>query len=151
MVTRGATERLRARRGVILVDAILGAILLGITLAALMTIAGRAVRAQGDGQRMSTAAALIDEQLNLVLARGPDNYASRFEVAGSCEPPFEGYTYQIDISGGQSGRAYDVVVTVQWVYAGRVRSASVSTKIAPREGEEPDPERAPAEPVERYW
>lgn len=139
------------RRGVILVDAILGAVLLGMALAALLTIAGRAVRAQGEGQRMATAAALIDEQLNLVLARGPDNYASRFPVDGPCDAPFGDYTYWIDISGGQSGRAYDVVVTVQWAYAGRLRTASVSTKIAPREGDEPDPQRAPAEPVERYF
>jgi hypothetical protein len=139
------------RRGVILVDAIVGAVLLGMTLAALLTIAGRAVRAQGEGQRMATAAALIDEQLNLVLARGPDNYASRFPVDGPCEAPFDDYTYRIEISGGQSGVAYDVVVTVQWAYAGRLRSASVSTKIAPREGDEPDPERAPAEPVERFF
>lgn len=139
------------RRGVILVDAILGAVLLGMALAAMLTIAGRAVRAQGEGQRIATAAALIDEQLNLVLARGPDNYASRFPTDGPCDAPFSEYSYRIDISGGQSGEACDVVVTVQWVYAGRQRSASVETMIAPREGDEPDPERAPAEPVERYW
>jgi hypothetical protein len=135
---------------VILVDAILGAVLLGMTLAAMLTIAGRAVRAQGEGQRIATAAALIDEQLNLVLARGPDNYASRFATDGPCDAPFGDYSYRIDVRGGQSAEAYDVVVTVQWVYAGRLRSASISTRIAPREGDEPNPERAPAEPVERF-
>ena len=100
---------------------------------------------------MATAAALIDEQLNLVLARGPDNYGSRFETEGRCDPPLEAYRYEIEIDGGQSGEPYDVVVTVSWVYAGRVRSAQVATKIAPREGDDPDPERTPAEPVERYF
>lgn len=139
------------RRGIILVDAIVGAVLLGAALAAILTIAGRAVRAQGEGQRMATAATMIDEQLNLILARGPDNYASRFETEGPCDPPLDDFRYRIDIGGGQSGNAYDVVVTVEWVYAGRIRSASVATKIAPREGDDPDPERRPAEPVERYF
>lgn len=132
-------------------DAIIGAVLLGGTLAAILTIAGRAVRAQGEGQRMATAAALIDEQLNLILARGPDNYGARFELEGPCDPPFAEYSYQIEIDGGQSGNAYDVLVTVRWFYAGRVRSAQVATLIAPREGDDPDPERTPAVPVERYY
>jgi hypothetical protein len=136
---------------VILVDAIIGAVLLGAALAAILTIAGRAVRAQGEGQRMATAAALIDEQLNLVLARGPDNYAARFETEGPCDPPLGEYSYEIELSGGQSGDAYDVVVTVRWFYAGRQRWARVATKIAPREGDDPDPERTPADPVERYY
>ena len=135
----------------ILVDAIIGAVLLGGTLAAILTIAGRAVRAQGEGQRIATAAALIDEQLNLVLARGADNYGARFDTEGACDPPFEEYSYEIELEGGQSGDPYDVLVTVRWLYAGRVRSAQVATQIAPREGDEPDPERTPAEPVERYY
>ena len=147
-MVRWATSR---RRGVILVDAIIGAVLLGGTLAALLTIAGRAVRAQGEGQRLATAAALIDEQLNLILARGPDNYGARFDLKGQCDPPFEVYGYEIEIDGGQSGEAYDVLVTVRWAYAGRIRSAQVATMIAPREGDDPDPERTPAEPVERYY
>ena len=36
---------------------------------------GRALSSQAVGERLSTAATLADEQLHLVLARGPDDYA----------------------------------------------------------------------------
>lgn len=140
----------RTRAGVVLVDIIVATVLLGAALAVLIGMTGRAMSAQKSGEQLQVAAMLLDEQLNLVLARGPDNYASRFEVAGVCAAPYEEFRYRIDFTGGEAGEAYRVVATVVWNRTGREESASVETMIAPRLGEEPDPDRQPVEPVERY-
>ncbi|MEX2219387.1 MAG: hypothetical protein WD749_11600, partial [Phycisphaerales bacterium] len=137
------------RRGILLVDAIVGTVLLGVALSVILGLGSRAMTAQIDGEELQTAAMLIDEQLNLVLARGPDNYGSRFDLEGPCDPPFEKYTYALSIEGGQGGEAYRVTATVSWTGRGRARSESVETMIAPRLGDEPDPDRRPKESVDR--
>lgn len=140
----------KARRAVVLVDAIIGSVLLGIVLAVMIGLAGRSLSAQKRGEELRTAAMLLDEQLSLVLMRGPDEYASRFDVEGVCDAPFSAYSYKVDIAGGQSGDPYVVRATVSWSSAGRVRSESVETCMSPRLGDDPDPERRPAEAVDRW-
>jgi hypothetical protein len=136
-------------RGVILVDVIVGTLLLGIALIVLITIAGRAQSAQAEGEQLQIAASLIDEQLNLVLARGPDNYAASFPIEGPCDTPFSDYTYKLTIADGQGGYPYTVTCSVSWIAAGRPRSASVQTLIAARLGEDPDPDRVPTTSIIR--
>lgn len=145
MVMRNGT------RGVVLVDAIVASVLLGVALAVMIGLGGRALTAQGTGEKLQTAAMLIDEQLNLVLANGPDEYASRFPTQGFCDPPFQNFEFKLEFSGGQAGDAFRVVATVSWRQGGRVWSESVETLIAPRLGEEPDPERRPDEAVNRWF
>lgn len=140
-----------ARRGVILIDAIIGTILLGISLAAIIGLAGRAISSQITGEQLQTAAMLLDEQLNLVLARGPDDYASRYEAEGVCEEPFQNFRYRLEFAGGAGGTPYTVTASVFWIAAGRERSESVQTLMAPRLGDEPDPDRRPAETVQREY
>lgn len=137
------------RAGVVLVDVIVGTVILGVALAVLIGILGRSLAAQGDGEHLQTAAMLIDEQMNLVLARGPDNYGSRYETEGFCDPPFGAYRYQLNVKPQTPGRPYAVKATVMWASGGRERSASVSTLIAPRLGDDPDPIRTLDTPVER--
>lgn len=148
-MVRPFSSRGRARRGMMLADIVIAVVLLGVALAVMVGMAGRAMIAQRAGEQFQAAAMLIDEQLNLVLARGPDSYASRFAVEGPCETPFEAFRYKLDISGGESGNAYTVIATVSWVSGGRPQSASVETRIAPRLGEDPDPDRRPEEVVDR--
>jgi hypothetical protein len=144
--------RARARNsGVVLVDAIVGAILVAVALAVMLGLAGRSIATQADGERLRVAAMLLDEQLQLVLARGPDAYASRFGLTGVCEEPFTGYRWQLRFEGGTGGSPYTVTATIGWSeISGRERSESVATLVAPRLGDEPDPERRPDEPVERW-
>jgi hypothetical protein len=139
------------RRGVILIDAIIGTILLGISLAAIIGLAGRALSSQMTGEELQTAAMLLDEQLNLVLARGPDNYGSRFGEEGLCDEPFQNYRYKLEFAGGSGGSPFTVTATIYWTSAGRDRSESIQTMIAPRLGDEPDPDRRPPETVEREY
>jgi len=137
------------RRGMMLADVLVAVVLLGVALAALMGLSGRAMLAQRTGQDYLTAAMLLDEQLSLVLARGADKYESRFPVEGSCDAPFEAFKFKIDISGGDGGAAFNVIATVTWYGAGRMQSESVETRIAARLGDEPDPDRKPEESVDR--
>jgi len=139
-----------ARRGVLLVDLVVAAVMLGVALSVMISLTGRALTAQRSGERLQVAAMLLDEQLGLVLGRGPDSYASRFDVEGPCEPPFDGYRYRLDITGGTGGEAYKVVATVAWVAGRGEESVSAETRVAPRLGEDPDPDRRPDVTVVRY-
>jgi hypothetical protein len=94
---------------------------------------------------------LLDEQLNLVLARGPDNYASRYETEGVCAEPYEAFRYKLEFSGGDGGDPYRVVATVTWMDGRSPRSESVETMIAPRLGDDPDPDRRPDQPAVRGY
>ena len=142
--------RRRQSRGVVLVDVLVATVLLGISLTVLISMTGRALASQRQGEQLQIAAMLLDQQLNLVLARGPDDYASSFETSGPCEVPFERFQYSLEFSGGESGDAYRVVATVSWADGGVLRSASVETMIAPRLGDDPDPDRRPEQPAVRY-
>lgn len=149
MVMSPSTRR-TSRRAFLLVDVLVAVIMLGVALAVMLSLTGRALTAQRQGENLQIAAMLIDEKLSLVLARGPDNYASRFgEVDGDCDKPYEKFHYHLDLSGGTGGDAYTVVCTVTWREAGREQRESVETRIAPRLGDDPDPDRRPAETVQR--
>lgn len=149
MVKRNWRNSRKHRRAMMLADIIVAVVMLGAALAVMVGMAGRALMAQRSGEQFSVAAMLLDEQLNLVLARGADNYASRFPVEGDCDPPFQSFRYKLEITGGQSGEAYRVIATVYWPAQGRQQSVTVETLIAPRLGDDPDPDRRPKETVDR--
>ena len=81
MNMRGRTDRAGSgaagsRRGVALIDAIIAAVILGVALSAIIGLGNQALNSQRVGEELRTAAMLADEQLNLVLARGPEYVAS---------------------------------------------------------------------------
>lgn len=140
--------RPRRNRAFLLADALVAAVLLGVSLAVMVGLVSRASRTQREGQRLEVVAMLLDEQLNLILSRGADDYASRFGLEGSCDAPYEEYRYKLSITGG-SGDAYIVKATILWSSSGQERSETVETRIAPKLGDEPDPERRPSTSVVR--
>jgi hypothetical protein len=121
-------------------------VLLGVSLAVMLGIVGRAITAQGDAQRLATAAMLADEQLNLVLAFGPDEYLRRFPAAGSCDEPFSDFSYELTITGGADSTPFTVAAAIHWRTGARPQSLTINTLIAPRPGDEPDPDRRPQSP-----
>lgn len=139
-----------SRRAVVLIDAVVGAVLLGMALAVIVGLGGRALAAQRRGEELHIAAMLLDEQLNLVLMHGADDYAARFDTEGACDAPFDEYSYRLEISGGQSGDPYHVRATISWFSGDRPKSESAETYVAPRLGDDPDPERRPLDPVDRW-
>lgn len=148
MVTRVFSCRPRPR-AFALVDAIVAAVLLGVSLAVIIGLSGQSVSAQARGRDLRTAAMLADEQLNLVLARGPDDYARRFPTEGPCDPPFDRFRYRLDFLSGSASDAYLVRATISWYTGVTPESLVIETLIAPRRGDDPDPDRAPDSPPER--
>lgn len=144
MVSPNATTR----RGVALVDAIVAVIIMGVSLAVILGLTGQALSSQRTGEELHNAAMLADEQLNLVLTHGPDDYAKEFPVEGECEPPFAAYRFKLSIQGQGDTAPYDVSCTISWESAGRPRSITVKTLIAPRPLAN-QLDRQPEQPVER--
>lgn len=137
-------------RGVVLVDILVASVVMGVALAVLVGMAGRALSSQLQGERLGIAAMLADEQLNLILIKGPDNYGSRVELEGPCDAPFADYRYKVAFKGqAAGGEAYEVTATILWKESGRDKSISVDTLISPRIADEPDPDRKPPQRVER--
>lgn len=145
MVTVEETGRCGVRRGVVLVDVIVGTIILSIALSVILSLATSALGSQRDGRRLTVAAMLLDEQLSLVLTRGADDYGKRFETEGPCDAPFQEYGYELEFEGGSGGDPYLVRATVSWLEGSRKREVSCETMIAPRLGDDPDPDRQPPE------
>lgn len=132
-----------------LVDAIVATLLLAASLSVVLSLVSRALTTQRQGERLEVAAMLLDEQLQMVVARGPDDYAQRFGLEGRCEEPFEAYSYRLGIDAGKSGEAFVVRATISWEEGGRRYAESIETLVAPRVGDEPDPDRKPQESIVR--
>jgi type II secretory pathway pseudopilin PulG len=137
------------RRGFAIVDAVVAGVLLGVALSIIMGLTGSAIASQTRGEELQTAAMLADERLNLVLAVGPEEYPSVFESRGRCDAPFQRYAYEVTIAPGAEDEPFLVRAEISWSSAGRPRSVAIETLMAPRRGDEPDPEREPDETVER--
>jgi len=149
MVTRPSS-----RRAVALVDAIVAVIILGVSLTVILSLTGQAISSQRVGEELQKAAMYADEQLNLVLARGPDDYAKTYPVSGDCDPLTDGipetpvYRYKLSIEPQGETAPYQVRCVITWDSSGRERSISVDTLIAARTLVN-QLDRQPTEPVER--
>lgn len=147
----------RRPRAFALVDVIVGAIIVGVSLAVIISLTGRALSSQKRGEELTVAAGLADETLQLVLARGPDDYAKRFPIEGPCEAPYADYRFKLVFAGGSTTVPYHVTATISWGAAagGAPQSIVVETLMASRDGGldsaggQPDPIRTPDTPVVR--
>lgn len=150
-MVRNTRSRPRTRRGFALLDVVVAGIIVGISLAAMIGLTGRALSSQKRGEELQTAAMLADEQLSLVLARGPDGYGRSFPTSGDCDAPFGNFGYRMEFTGGSGSNPYLVTVTITWLSGGSgvEQSVVVQTLIAPREGDDPDPDRKPPETPSR--
>ncbi len=158
------------RRGFALVDVIVAVVILGVGLSVMLSLSGRAIASAQQGESLAIAAALADEQLNMVLARGADDYARRFPVESACDEPFEQFSYRLDFSGGRSvGEPFDVRVTIFWgggstggtggsgvggaaSTRAQTQSLTIRTLMAPRDlgiEAEIDPDRRPPTSIQR--
>ncbi|MBY0308778.1 MAG: hypothetical protein K2Q09_08560 [Phycisphaerales bacterium] len=142
------SPRSTTRRAVALVDAIVAVIILGVSLAVILSLTGQAISSQRRGEELQTAAMLADEQLNLVLTHGPDDYAKSFPVDGDCNEPFQAYHFKLSIDGQGDAAPYKVACTVSWESSGRPQSVRVGTLIAARPAVNQN-DRRPTEPVGR--
>jgi hypothetical protein len=130
-----------------LADAIIGGVILGLGMSVVVTVACRSLAMHTDGEKRLVASWLADELLAMVLVEGPDNYAMVYDTSGTFAPPFEDFSFQVDIETPDRGMPYRVRAVVEW--GRRARDAvAVDTLIARRLGE-PEQLREPYEPVDR--
>lgn len=143
-------------RGVALLDVMLAALMLGVGLAVTLSIASGALRAEQTGEHRLTASWLADEALAMVVAMGPRKYLLGEPMDGYFEPPFERFSWMLDLQQPSDWEAWHATATVTWQDRGGPMSVSIDTRIAPRQGEiEDDPYNwKPIDPVdreERVW
>ena len=139
--------RAPARRGFALVDAIIGGVILAIGLAALLSLSARALSMQQQGEVEIVGAHLVDEILSTVLTEGPQDFRDLYDTFGRFDEPFGNYEYEVSLDDRGIGMPWRVVATVRHVQTGATFSAE--SMIADRGGTEPNPARAPTEPIDR--
>lgn len=143
-----ARPRPARRAGFALMDAIIAGILLSIGMVAVLSVAGQALALARRGEIDVRAAAAIDELLGKVLTEGPRDFPELHPTSGAFEEdsPYTDFEYAIRIDQGGAGVPAEVEVMLTHE-SGRVYT--VVTRIAEKRGEEPDPIRYPAEPIDR--
>jgi type II secretory pathway pseudopilin PulG len=134
------------RRGFALIEVVIAGIVLAIGLSAVVSVAARALADQQRGEHAVAAATLLDGLLAQVLVDGPVDYVRMNGSNGRCPDPWEDFEYEVRIEDATPGDACDVLAIVRDPNGREYRCA---TRIAPRVGNEPAPERRPPEPVDR--
>lgn len=142
------TARRHPRRGFALIDVIAGAVMLGIGLAAVISIASRSLAAQVDGEHKIVASWLADEKLSMVLVEGPEEFPKIHDTFGTFEAPFEEYEYEIDIQDQGPRQPFRVIAHIRWPKATGWGEIAVETLVAARLGEE-TVSRMPVEIIDR--
>ena len=133
-------------RGFTLIEVIIAGVILAIGMTALLTLTSRALSMQRRGEHKIIAAALLDETLGSVLTEGPHDYPRIHSTSGPCDPPFEDWSYDVDIEDSVGVDPFRVLATVT---APNGTQFECETLIAPKLGEVPDPDRMPPEPIDR--
>jgi hypothetical protein len=140
------------RRGMMLMDVIIGSAMLAVGLAVVISMSSRSLARQSNAEHQVAASWLADETLAMVLVDGPDVFPKLNQTQGRFEPPFEAFSFQVDLSDEGEFLPVLATATVYWEAGGSTHSVAVETLVARRHGEPPP--RAPAEPVDRearYW
>jgi hypothetical protein len=132
-------------RGFALIDAIIGGIILSIGLGFALSVASRALSAQGVGERQMVSSWLAEELLAMVVVEGPLAYPTLHDTAGRFDAPFEDYYFELDIEERGMGEPYLVSAYVSWADGAGI---IVQTLVAAKLDEEPEV-REPIEPLDR--
>ncbi len=142
--------RHRRTGGFLLVDVIVGTVLLGVALGGILVVSTRALAMQREAASLRQAGMVADEVMSTIYAYGTEEYTRVLRSRGRASEPFERFEYRVDIDSGGAGQADEVKVRVTWQSAtGQPRSFELGALIAPRLGDEPDPNRQPPEAIDR--
>lgn len=147
--TRPRRHPRRATPSFILLEVIVASVIMGISLAIVATISSRLLVWQRDGESMQIAAMILDEQLELLVAVGPDDFPRIGRLRGTGPTPYESFRYEIDIDNEPEGDPSFVTATCTWTDAGVERSLTIETLVSPRLGDDPDPDRQPEQRMGR--
>ena len=141
-------KRRMRRRGMALVDVIVGSVMLGIGLSVVLSVTSRALAVQADGEKRLQAAWLVDGLLTMVLVEGPVTYPRLYFLNGQFAPPFEAFEYEIDIEDLGLRQPFRVTATVRWPGGRDYREIVGQTYVSERLDDPLEP-RAPFEPIDR--
>lgn len=142
--------RAMGQRGFLLVDVIVGTVLLGVALGGILAVSTRALAMQREAADLRQAGMVADEVMSTIHAYGTEEYTQVLRPRGRAGAPFERFEYEVDVDTGGSGEPDVVNIRVRWQSAtGQPRSFVLDALVAPRLGDEPDPNRQPPEPIDR--
>jgi type II secretory pathway pseudopilin PulG len=136
----------RARRGWALIDVIVGGVILGIGMAAVISIAERSLAMQQRSERELVAAQLLDSLLNEVLSTGVVEWQMSRATDGAFDAPFADWKWELDIRKQGLGDPYEVAAIARDIRGVEYR---VDTLIAPHAENTEEPARAPTTPIDR--
>lgn len=136
------------RRGIALFEVVLAAVLLGIGLTVALSTAATALSHQTLGEHNMVAAWLADEQMNLVVMEGPQQYLRAHPTSGFMDSPFDAYSFDVEVQHVGDWEPYEVTVLISWDEGDR--TFQLQSLVAPRQGVplEFDDHR-PLEPIDR--
>ena len=134
------------RRGWALIDVIVGGVILGIGMAAVISIAERSLAMQQRSERELVAAQLLDGLLNEVLATGVIEWQLGRATDGAFDAPFDEWKWELDIRKQGLGDPYEVTAIARDIRGTEYR---VDTLMAPRPENTEEPTRAPTTPIDR--
>ena len=93
-------------------DVIVGGVILGIGISAILSVTSRSLARQTDGEKRMVAAWLADELLNMVLVEGPVRYPQLYDTNGVFYEPFRDFAYDVNIEDQGIGVPFEVTATV---------------------------------------
>ena len=136
------------RRGIALFEVVIAAVILGIGLSVALSLAATALSQQTLGERNMVAAWLADEQMSLVVMEGPQQFLRVHPTSGVLPPPFDAYSYDVEVQHVGDWEPYEVTVFISW--DGGDRNFQLQSLVSPRQGDplEFDDHR-PLEPIDR--
>ena len=141
------------RSGIALIDVIIGSAMLAVGLGIVISMSSRSLAQQSNAEKQITASWLADEILSMLIVVGPEEYSKTYSLQGRFDPPFNQYTYDIELEDESEFSPFYVKTIIAWQASSIERQLSIETVISKRHGEEPV-ERVPAEPIDRelrYW
>lgn len=141
-------RRPRARRGMALIDVIIGGVMLAVGLAVVISMATRSMAMQTNGEKRMVAAWLADEKLSMIAVEGPDVYPDLYDLNGWFEQPFEEFQYELNIQEQGVREPYRVTATIRWPSGANMDAITIETLIARRLGDPFQP-REPLEMIDR--
>jgi len=129
-------------------DAVIAGVLLAIGMIAVLSVGGQAMTMQTRGEIDVRAAAALDSLLSGVLTEGPEDYEELYPLSGQFEDGsgFEDFEFLLVIERGGAGVPAHITARVTHQDG---RAYEIETSIAELRGEEPHPDRLPAEPIDR--
>jgi hypothetical protein len=129
-----------------MVDVIVGGVILGVGLAAVISLAERSLAMQQRAEREIKAALLLDGILNEVLAVGPVDWTTTRASTGRCDAPFDDWEWSVQITKQAVGDPYRVLAAV---HDELDQEFVVDTLMAPRITDAEEPSRIPETPIDR--